>query len=29
MAFLELKNVTKGFGTTPVLRDINLSIEKG
>ena len=33
MAFLELKNVSKGYrsnGTlTPVLRDINLSIEKG
>lgn len=29
MAFLELKNVSKSFGTTTVLRDINLSIEKG
>jgi nitrate/nitrite transport system ATP-binding protein len=33
MAFLELKNVSKGFetdhGRTEVLRDINLSIEKG
>lgn len=33
MAFLELKNVSKGFGPrgdrTEVLRDINLSIEKG
>ena len=33
MAFLEIKNVSKGFdvnsGRTQVLRDINLSIEKG
>jgi nitrate/nitrite transport system ATP-binding protein len=33
MAFLELKNVSKGFATssgrTPVLEDINLSVERG
>lgn len=29
MAFLELKNVHKSFNGTPVLKDINLSIEKG
>jgi len=33
MAFLEIKNVQKGYGTNgsymPVLRDINLQIEKG
>ena len=29
MAFLELKNVSKSFGETCVLKDINLSIEKG
>src|SRR5438270_531696 len=29
MAFLELKNVSKHFGQTEVLRDIDLSIEKG
>jgi len=29
MSFLELKNVSKGFGGTPVLADINLNIEKG
>src|SRR5688572_26361998 len=29
MAFLELKNVSKSFGSSPVLMDINLSIEKG
>ena len=33
MAFLELKNVSKSFGTGPekveVLRDINLSMEEG
>jgi len=29
MAFLELKNVNKNFGQTEVLRDIDLSIEKG
>src|SRR5580765_8416847 len=29
MAFLELKDVSKSFGTTKVLRDIDLSIEKG
>src|SRR5215831_3765451 len=29
MAFLELTNVSKSFGSTPVLKDINLSIEKG
>jgi len=29
MAFLELKNVSKSFGGTCVLKDINLSIEKG
>ncbi|MDX2187728.1 MAG: ABC transporter ATP-binding protein [Opitutaceae bacterium] len=29
MAFLELTNVSKGFGASPVLADINLSIEKG
>ena len=29
MAFLELKNISKSFGGTTILRDINLSIEKG
>jgi len=29
MAFLELKHICKSYGATPVLRDINLSIEKG
>src|SRR4030095_2067001 len=29
MAYLELKNVSKGFGGVPVLEDINLSVEKG
>ncbi len=29
MAFLELKNVSKSFGGTAVLKDVNLSIEKG
>ena len=29
MAFLELTNVSKSFGGTTILRDINLSIEKG
>jgi nitrate/nitrite transport system ATP-binding protein len=29
MAFLELKNVSKSFGGAPVIKDINLSIEKG
>jgi nitrate/nitrite transport system ATP-binding protein len=29
MAFLELKNVSKNFGKTEVLSDINLGIEKG
>ena len=29
MAFLELKNVSKSFGGTCILKDINLSIEKG
>jgi nitrate/nitrite transport system ATP-binding protein len=29
MAFLELKNVSKSFGSSEVLKDINLSIEKG
>jgi nitrate/nitrite transport system ATP-binding protein len=29
MAFLELKNVSKSYGSSAVLRDINLSIEKG
>jgi nitrate/nitrite transport system ATP-binding protein len=29
MPFLELKSVSKSFGTSPVLRDVNLSIEKG
>lgn len=29
MAFLELKNVSKRYGSSEVLRDINLSIEKG
>jgi nitrate/nitrite transport system ATP-binding protein len=29
MAFLELKNVSKSFGGLSVLKDINLSIEKG
>ena len=29
MAFLELRNVSKRFGSSEVLRDINLSIEKG
>src|SRR5574341_1064782 len=28
-SFLELKNVGKSFGSTHVLRDINLTIEKG
>jgi nitrate/nitrite transport system ATP-binding protein len=27
--YLELKNVSKGFGGAPVLKDINLSVEKG
>lgn len=29
MAYLELRNVSKSFGPTPVLHDINLSVEKG
>ena len=29
MAYLELKNVSKDFGNSPVLKDINLSVEKG
>ena len=29
MAFLELNNVSKSYSGTPVLRDINLSLEKG
>jgi nitrate/nitrite transport system ATP-binding protein len=29
MPFLELKNLSKSYGTTPVLRDIDLSLEKG
>src|SRR5262245_7687452 len=29
MAFLELRNVSKSFGSSSVLKDINLSIEKG
>src|SRR6266576_3030574 len=29
MAYLELKNVSKSFGSAPVLKDINLSVEKG
>ena len=29
MAFLELKNVNKSFGSSSVLKDVNLSIEKG
>ena len=29
MAYLELNNVSKDFGGTPVLKDINLSVEKG
>lgn len=29
MSFLELRGVHKGFGTNPVLRDINLSITRG
>src|SRR5437868_3225334 len=29
MAYLELKNVCRNFGGLPVLKDINLSVEKG
>src|SRR2546427_6471515 len=29
MAYLELKKVSKSFGGAPVLKDINLSVEKG
>src|SRR3954465_10942034 len=29
MAFLELNNVSKGFGGAPVLHGVNLSIERG
>jgi nitrate/nitrite transport system ATP-binding protein len=29
MAFLELKNVSKSFNGSLVLKDVNLSIEKG
>jgi nitrate/nitrite transport system ATP-binding protein len=29
MSFLEVDNVSKSFGDSPVLKDINLSIEKG
>src|SRR4026209_1577643 len=28
-AFLQLTNISKSYGSSPVLRDINLSIEKG
>src|SRR2546430_11033806 len=29
MSFLELKNVAKAYGGTSVLRDINLTVERG
>ena len=29
MPFLELKNVSKGFGGPPVLSNVNLAIERG
>jgi nitrate/nitrite transport system ATP-binding protein len=29
MAYLELNNVSKSFGSAPVLKDINLSVEQG
>ena len=29
MAFLELKNVCKGFGGPPVLQNVNLTMERG
>src|SRR4051812_28627358 len=29
MPFLELTNVTKGFGGPPILSDVNLAIERG
>ena len=29
MAYLEIKNVSKDFGSAPILKDINLSVEKG
>jgi len=29
MPFLELKNVSKGYGATPVLSDVNLTIDEG
>jgi nitrate/nitrite transport system ATP-binding protein len=29
MSFLEVRNVSKSYGTSSVLRDVNLSIEKG
>jgi nitrate/nitrite transport system ATP-binding protein len=29
MSFLELNNVAKAYGRTPVLRDINLTVERG
>jgi nitrate/nitrite transport system ATP-binding protein len=29
MAYLELKNVSKNFGNSQVLNNINLSVEKG
>lgn len=29
MPFLELRNVTKSYGATPVLRDVSLSMERG
>ena len=29
MAYLELNNVSKSFGSAPVLKDLNLSVEKG
>ncbi len=29
MAYLELKNVSKSFGNSPVLKDVNLSVESG
>ena len=29
MAYLELNNVSKGFGGAPVLKDVNLTVEQG
>jgi nitrate/nitrite transport system ATP-binding protein len=29
MSYLELNNIAKSFGSSPVLKDINLSVEKG